>query len=117
MISITFFHLPNITTDEQETVLRLSNVGHATFINNGTLNIYSRLRNIELTELELLFPTKVWTFPPQREDQTQDQYFAEITPLGKQAFADLALGTIKAIWLSESGFTSRLAKQLEYQAL
>jgi len=102
MNSITIFSLGNLTPDEQQAMLDLSNVGIAVFLESGQVDLYNRLRNIELAELQAV--TTVHTFPDLLEDETVDDYNTRVRVEGIQAFNNLKQGNIDAIWISEPYF-------------
>jgi len=114
MNSITIFSLGNLTPDEQQAMLDLSNVGKAVFLESGQVDLYNRLRNIDLVELQAV--ANVWTFPDRLEEEDQSAYNDRIRVPGIQAFNDLKQGNIDAIWLSEPGFII-LSQQPEFIAL
>lgn len=114
MNSIAIFSLDNLSDEQKETFLGLSQVGRAVFLESGNTNLYNRLRNIDLTELQLI--ADVYVFPDKLEDETQDDYNSRVRVAGIQAFNKLKQGNIDAIWLTEAGFNI-LSQQPEYIAL
>jgi len=114
MNSITIFSLGNLTEPEKTVFLDMSNVGIAKFLESGQVDLYNRLRNIDLVELQAI--ANVWTFPDRLEEEDQADYNNRIRVPGIQAFNDLKQGNIDAIWLSEPGFNI-LSQQPEFIAL
>ena len=114
MNSIAIFSLGNLTEEQKPDFLALSNVGIAVFLESGLVNLYNRLRNIVLVELQTI--ANVWTFPLQLEEEDQSVYDDRIRVPGVQAFNNLKQGNIDAIWLSEPGFNI-LSQQPEFIAL
>ena len=102
MNSIAIFSLGNLTPDKQQEFLDLSNVGRAVFLESGLVDLYNRLRNIDLTELQAV--ATVFTFPDLLEDESIDDYNTRVRVGGIQAFNNLKQGSIDAIWLSEPYF-------------
>ena len=109
--SITFFNRVLLTQEQIDNYLSLSKVGKAVYIENGEIDKYHRLRNLDLADVPTAF-----TFPERLEDETNEEYIIRTRPDGVQAFNNLKQGNIDAIWLSESGF-NLLSQQPEYQAL
>jgi len=114
MNSIAIFSLGNLTEEQKTDFLALSKVGFAKFLESGNTDLYNRLRNIDLTELQAV--ANVYTFPDRLEDEDQSAYNDRVRVPGIQAFNDLKQGNIDAIWLSEQGFNI-LSQQPEYIAL
>jgi len=114
MNSIAIFSLGNLTEEQKEEFLALSKVGKAIFLESGQVDLYNRLRNIDLAELQAV--ANVFTFPDRLEDEDQSDYNDRIRVPGIQAFNDLKQGNIDAIWLSEPGFNI-LSQQPEFIAL
>ena len=102
MNSIAIFSLGNLTDEQQEEILALSKVGRAVFLESGETNLYNRLRNIDLNELQAV--ANVHTFPDLLEEESIDDYNARVRIEGIQAFNNLKTGNIDAIWLSEPYF-------------
>jgi len=102
MNSIAIFSLGNLTDEQKEEFLALSKVGKAVFLESGLVDLYNRLRNINLAELQAV--TTVHTFPDLLEDETYDDYNSRVRVQGIQAFNDLKQGNIDAIWISEPYF-------------
>jgi len=102
MNSIAIFSLGNLTDEQKEEFLPLSKVGKAVFLESGQVDLYNRLRNIDLAELQAV--ANVWTFPDRLEDEAQDDYNTRVRVQGIQAFNDLKQGSIDAIWISEPYF-------------
>ena len=102
MNSIAIFSLGNLTDEQKEEFLALSNVGKAVFLESGQVDLYNRLRNIDLVELQAI--VTVYTFPDRLEDEDQSAYNDRVRVPGIQAFNNLKQGNIDAIWLSEPGF-------------
>ena len=109
--SITFFNRAELLQDKIDEYLSLSKVGKAEFIENGEVDKYHRLRNLDLADVPAAF-----TFPDRLEDETDEDYIIRTRADGIQAFNNLKQGNIDAIWLSESGF-QLLSQQNEYRAL
>jgi len=114
MNSITIFSLGNLTEPEKTVFLDMSKVGKAVFLESGQVDLYNRLRNIDLVELQAV--ANAWTFPDRLEEEDQADYNDRIRVPGIQAFNDLKQGNIDAIWLSEPGFNI-LSQQPEFIAL
>jgi hypothetical protein len=114
MNSIAIFSLGNLTDEQKEEFLALSKVGKAVFLESGQVDLYNRLRNIDLAELQAV--ANVWIFPDKLEDEDQSAYNDRVRVPGIQAFNNLKQGNIDAIWLSEPGFNI-LSQQPEYIAL
>ena len=112
--SIAIFSLGNLTEDQKTDFLAISNVGIAEFLESGQVDLYNRLRNIDLVELQAV--VNVWTFPDRLEEEEQSAYNDRVRVPGIQAFNNLKQGNIDAIWLSESGFNV-LSQQPEFIAL
>ena len=110
MNSITIIYPSNLTDEQQSELLSLSKVGNAVMVKSGETVIYNRLRNISFEDLS---DYNVWTFRDKLEDETLDEYNADVKVETEQAFTDLAVGNIDCIWLSESGF-GNLSKQEEF---
>ena len=102
MNSIAIFSLGNLTEEQKTDFLALSKVGKAKFLESGNVDLYNRLRNIDLTELQAV--ANVYTFPDLLEDESIDDYNARVRVDGIQAFNDLKNGNIDAIWMSEPYF-------------
>lgn len=102
MNSIAIFSLGNLTDEQQAEMLALSNVGKAVFLESGQVDLYNRLRNINLVELQAI--ANIWTFPDRLEEEDQSEYSGRVRVPGIQAFNNLKQGNIDAIWLSEPGF-------------
>ena len=102
MNSIAIFSLGNLTEEQKTDFLALSKVGRAEFLESGQVDLYNRLRNIDLTELQAV--ATVFTFPDLLEDESIDDYNARVRVDGIQAFNDLKNGNIDAIWMSEPYF-------------
>ena len=102
MNSITIFSLGNLTEEQKQTFLSLSKVGRAVFIESGQVDLYNRLRNIDLVELQAV--ATVSTFPDLLEEETPDEYNTRVRVQGIQAFNNLKTGSIDAIWMSEPYF-------------
>jgi len=113
---IALFYLPNLTVRQQAEILALSKVGNAVFVDNTTpLGItYSRLRNIELADLQASF--NVWTFPARTDGELTATYNPRVKTVTIQAFEDLRLGLHDAIWLDESRGFQNLNRQPEFQS-
>lgn len=114
MNSIAIFSLGNLTEDQKTDFLALSKVGKAVFLESGVVDLYNRLRNIDLVELQAI--ANVYTFPPLLEDEEQTAYNNRVRVEGVQAFNNLKQGNIDVIWLSEPGFNI-LSQQPEFIAL
>jgi len=114
MSSITIFSLGNLTEEQKTEFLSLSKVGKAAFLESGQVDLYNRLRNIDLVELQAV--ANAWTFPDRLEEEDQADYNNRIRVPGIQAFNNLKQGNIDAIWLSEPGFNI-LSQQSEFIAL
>lgn len=114
MNSITIFSLGNLTEEQKTDFLALSNVGKAVFLESGNVDLYNRLRNIDLAKLQII--ATVFTFPDLLEDETIDDYNTRVQVEGIQAFNDLKQGNIDAIWLSEPYFNI-LSQQSYFIAL
>ena len=114
MNSIAIFSLGNLTEEQKTNFLALSNVGIAQFLESGNVDLYNRLRNIDLADLQAV--ATVYTFPLRLEDEEQAVYNDRVRVDGIKAFNDLKQGNIDAIWLSELGFNI-LSQQPEYIAL
>ena len=114
MNSIAIFSLGNLTEDQKTDFLALSKVGKAVFLESGVVDLYNRLRNIDLAELESI--ATVYVFPDLLEEETITDYNTRVRVGGIQAFNDLKQGNIDAIWLSEPYFNT-LSKQPYYIAL
>ena len=102
MNSIAIFSLGNLTDEQKEEFLALSKVGKAIFLESGQVDLYNRLRNIDLTELQAV--ATVYTFPDRLEDEDQSAYNDRVRVPGIQAFNDLKQGSIDAIWISDPYF-------------
>lgn len=102
MNSITIFSLGNLTDEQKEEVLALSKVGRAAFLESGVVDLYNRLRNIDLAELQAI--ATVFVFPDLLEDETINDYNSRVRVSGIQAFNNLKQDNIDAIWLPESYF-------------
>lgn len=115
-MNIALFHLPNLTLDQQDLLLSLSDVGNPKFVKHGETTQLDRLRHITLERLTNN-GFNVFTFAEQLEDESEEDYIIRVRPAGNQALVDLVTGTIDAMGMTESSFTGRLQKQLEWQAL
>lgn len=121
MNSITIFSLGNLTEEQKTDFLALSKVGRAVFLESGNVDLYNRLRNIDLTELQAAInintgDDKVYTFPDLLEEETPDEYNTRVRVQGIQAFNNLKTGSIDAIHMSEPYFNI-LSQQPYYIAL
>ena len=114
MNSIAIFSLENLTDEQKEEFLALSNVGKAVFLESGQVDLYNRLRNISRVELHSI--ANVWEFPALLEEELIDDYNSRIRVVGIQAFNNLKTGNIDVIWLSESYF-NMLSQQPYFIAL
>jgi len=114
MNSISIFSLGDLTDERKEEVLALSQVGKAVFLESGQTDLYNRLRNIDLVELQSTMD--IYIFPELVKNEDQDTYNARVQVDGIKAFNDLKQGNIDAIWLSESYFNI-LSQQPYYIAL
>jgi len=102
MNSISIFSLGNLTEEQKTDFLALSKVGIAVFLESGQVDLYNRLRNIDLTELQAI--ANVYTFPDLLEDETPDDYNTRVRVQGIQAFNNLKQGNIDAIHMTEPYF-------------
>jgi len=114
MNSISIFSLGNLTEEQKDEMLVLSKVGIAVFLESGQTDLYNRLRNIDLVELQSTMD--VYIFPELVKNEDQDTYNTRVRVDGIQAFNDLKQGNIDAIWLSEPYFNI-LSQQPYYIAL
>ena len=116
MNSIAIFSLGNLTEQQKTDFLALSNVGIVQFLESGQVNLYNRLRNIDLVELQAVAEKPVYIFPDLLEDETIEDYNTRVRVAGIQAFNDLKQGNIDAVWMSEPYFNI-LSQQPYYIAL
>ena len=77
-------------------------MGKAVFLESGLVDLYSRLRNIDLVELQAI--ANVYTFPDLLKDESIGDYNTRVRVGGIQAFNNLKIGNIDAVWMSEPYF-------------